>query len=90
MPLPKMQNVLLARNNKLLNGVIDMPKYVYKCDKCDIEFEVFQHFEDQPLTKCKSCSGNVRRLIQQTHVTFKGSGFYINDSKGVADGKDSE
>lgn len=40
-----------------------MPIYVYQCNQCQKEFEVFQSIKAKPLTKC-DCNGEVRRVIQ--------------------------
>jgi putative FmdB family regulatory protein len=60
-----------------------MPTYVYACKSCGQQFEKFQSFKDDPLTVC-ICGqeGQVRRVIQPAGVVFKGSGWYINDSRG--------
>ena len=62
-----------------------MPTYVYACDACGKQFEQFQSFKDEPLTVCRcGQTGKVRRVIQPAGVVFKGSGWYINDSRGTA------
>jgi putative FmdB family regulatory protein len=60
-----------------------MPTYVYACKSCGKQFEKFQSFKEDPLTIC-ICGqeGQVRRVIQAAGVVFKGSGWYINDSRG--------
>ena len=59
-----------------------MPFYDYVCTQCKNEFEVFQSMKDEALTTCEKCGGKVRRIITGgTGVIFKGSGFYVNDSK---------
>ena len=58
-----------------------MPTYSYRCSACANEFEQFQRFSDEPLTECPLCGGNVRRVIQPVGVVFKGSGWYITDSR---------
>ncbi|RRR73475.1 MAG: zinc ribbon domain-containing protein [Candidatus Viridilinea halotolerans] len=61
-----------------------MPTYVYACDGCGKQFEQFQSFKDDPLTVCHCGeSGRVRRVIQPAGIVFKGSGWYINDSRGT-------
>ncbi|MBP1467189.1 zinc ribbon domain-containing protein [Candidatus Chloroploca sp. M-50] len=61
-----------------------MPTYVYACDACGKQFEQFQSFKDEPLTVCRcGSSGTVRRVIQPAGIVFKGSGWYINDSRGT-------
>ena len=56
-----------------------MPIYEYKCSKCGEIFEAFQKINDNPLNKCKFCSGKVERLISQTSFQLKGSGWYMTD-----------
>lgn len=61
-----------------------MPTYVYACDSCRKQFEQFQSFKDDPLTTCPcGQSGKVRRVIQPAGIVFRGSGWYINDSRGT-------
>ncbi|MEI7644704.1 MAG: FmdB family zinc ribbon protein [Chloroflexales bacterium] len=60
-----------------------MPTYVYACNSCGKQFEKFQSFKDDPLTVCPcGQEGQVRRVIQPVGIVFKGSGWYINDSRG--------
>ncbi|MEI8308367.1 MAG: FmdB family zinc ribbon protein [Chloroflexales bacterium] len=60
-----------------------MPTYVYACKSCGKQFEKFQSFKDDPLTVCPcGQEGQVRRVIQPAGIVFKGSGWYINDSRG--------
>ena len=58
-----------------------MPTYQYRCKACGHEFDQFQKFAEDPLTICPSCGGEIRRVIQAVGVVFKGSGWYINDSR---------
>lgn len=58
-----------------------MPTYVYACDTCGTQFEQFQSFKDDPLRDCPSCAGAVRRVFQPVGIVFKGSGWYITDSR---------
>ena len=58
-----------------------MPIYSYRCDKCGASFDRMQKFTDKPLTRCPECRGPVKRLIQPAGIVFKGSGWYITDSK---------
>jgi len=64
-----------------------MPTYVYKCEVCEHTFEARQSFSDDPLTDCPSCAtGEVRRVINNVGIVFKGSGFYITDSRNGKNG----
>ena len=57
-----------------------MPTYDYKCKKCKKIFELFQSMKDEPIKKCKFCSGNVERLIGTgAGFIFKGDGFHATD-----------
>ena len=58
-----------------------MPTYVYACDSCGNQFERFQSFKDEPLQTCPSCAGAVRRVFQPVGIVFKGSGWYVTDSR---------
>ncbi len=59
-----------------------MPTYVYKCGSCQLQFEQFQSFKEDALKVCLcGKEGAVRRVIQPTGIVFKGSGWYITDSR---------
>ncbi len=58
-----------------------MPVYVYKCDTCGVAFERKQSVSEPHLTDCPECEGQVRRVFQPVGVLFKGSGFYVTDSR---------
>lgn len=66
-----------------------MPTYQYQCRDCGHGFDQYQKFSDDPLTVCPSCGGEVRRVIQNVGVVFKGSGWYITDSRKSANGESS-
>lgn len=58
-----------------------MPTYHYRCSECGHSFDFFQKFADDPLTECPECSGPIRRVPQPVGIVFKGSGWYVNDSR---------
>jgi putative FmdB family regulatory protein len=62
-----------------------MPTYEYKCKDCEEIFERFQKITDPPLEEeCPVCGGKLTRLISGgIGIIFKGSGFYVTDSKGA-------
>lgn len=64
-----------------------MPTYAYRGSACDHEFETVQKFADAPLSECIVCGGPVRRVVQPVGVVFKGSGWYINDSRKTSTSK---
>ena len=58
-----------------------MPIYEYECQDCEHAFEVRQGFHDEPVAECPKCAGTSRRVIHPAPIIFKGSGFYVTDSK---------
>jgi len=59
-----------------------MPTYEYKCKKCGNAFEKFQSITADPLKKCKSCDGEVYRLISKNgNFILKGNGYYSTDNR---------
>jgi putative FmdB family regulatory protein len=59
----------------------DVPTYTYKCTACDEVIEKRQSFSDTPLTTCEQCGGALRKVIHPVGIVFKGSGWYITDSR---------
>lgn len=67
-----------------------MPTYSYHCDTCGHDFDAVQRFADEPLKECPQCGAAIRRVIQPVGVVFKGSGWYITDSrKGSGEGSEN-
>jgi putative FmdB family regulatory protein len=64
-----------------------MPTYSYRCTACGHQFDQFQRFSDDPLTECPSCKGLVKRVLHPVGVVFKGSGWYITDSRKPTSGE---
>ena len=58
-----------------------MPLYEYSCSSCDSRLEVKQSFSDAPLTVHDGCGGQLKRVLQPVGIVFKGSGWYITDSR---------
>ena len=60
-----------------------MPTYEYQCTRCGHVVEEFKPVSAPRRQRCPECRGKVERLISGgMGVHFKGSGFYINDSRG--------
>ncbi|MBA2277981.1 MAG: zinc ribbon domain-containing protein [Chloroflexia bacterium] len=66
-----------------------MPTYAYRCAGCGHAFEQVQRMVDEPLTDCPECGAAIRRVIYPVGVVFKGSGWYINDSRKKQGGDES-
>lgn len=62
-----------------------MPTYEYLCKTCEHRYERFQRMTEDPDTVCPECGAEVRRVIHPAGVIFKGSGFYITDSRKSGD-----
>ena len=60
-----------------------MPIYLYRRED-GTTFEYKQKFLDDPLEVDPDTGQKVVRVVQPTGVIFKGSGFYINDSKSAS------
>ncbi len=59
-----------------------MPTYEYECTKCSHITEEFKSMSAPRRQRCPKCRGKVERLISGgAGLHFKGSGFYINDSR---------
>jgi len=67
-----------------------VPTYAYACTACGHAFDAVQKFSDAALTECPECGGRLRKVYTSIGVTFKGSGFYRNDSRSSSNGKPSE
>jgi putative FmdB family regulatory protein len=57
-----------------------MPNYSYVCRSCEHALEVHQSFAEDALVNCPECSGELRKQFGNLGVSFKGAGFYKNDS----------
>ena len=59
-----------------------MPTYVYECKECGHRFEIFQSFSADALDTCPECREvALRKVLFPAGVVFKGSGFYVTDSR---------
>ena len=59
-----------------------MPTYEYECEKCACRFELKRRFSDDAGSPCcPKCRGKVRQLFSPSAILFKGSGFYVTDSR---------
>ena len=58
-----------------------MPTYDYVCLTNDHRFEVKQSFSDDALTECIECGEPVRKVFSAAGIVFKGSGYYVTDTR---------
>ena len=64
-----------------------MPLYDYACTKCGRTHEVRHGFDESYDRPCEACGGPLRRVYNPAPVLFKGSGFYVTDSRRSSTGK---
>ena len=59
-----------------------MPTYEYHCDACNRRYDLREGFDAPSSHPCERCeNGTATRVLHAPTVVFKGSGFYVNDSK---------
>jgi putative FmdB family regulatory protein len=67
-----------------------MPLYDYKCTSCGHVTEIRHGFDENFEGACPVCSSRMARVFSAAPIVFKGSGFYVTDSrKGKAATKPS-
>ena len=66
-----------------------MPTYEYACRSCGEHLEVVQGFKDAALTECGRCGGELRKVFSAAGIIFKGSGYYVTDSRKSSAGSKS-
>ncbi len=63
-----------------------MPVYEYECEQCGTHFDRIQSIRDEPVRRCPECSGTVHKVFHPAGIIFKGSGWYITDSRKSTSG----
>jgi len=58
-----------------------LPVYEYECTACKGRFERKQSFSEESIKVCPTCGGETRRVLHAPGIVFKGSGWYITDSR---------
>jgi putative FmdB family regulatory protein len=61
-----------------------MPMYEYECENCGTRFDRIQSINDEPVRQCPECAGAVHKVFHAAGLIFKGSGWYITDSRKAA------
>lgn len=67
-----------------------MPLYDYACAQCGRVEEVRHGFDETHEAPCQACGGALRRVFNAAPVLFKGSGFYVTDSRRAGARKDEQ
>ena len=59
-----------------------MPIYEYQCAACGTVTDVKHGFKETANEPCPKCgSADLKRLFNPAGIVFKGSGFYVTDSR---------
>jgi putative FmdB family regulatory protein len=58
-----------------------MPRYDYRCNACGHQYEKREGFSAPSVQECPVCQGEARRLLTPPAIVFKGSGWYVTDSR---------
>ena len=58
-----------------------MPLYEYGCNSCGLVTDVRHGFDEKPEVKCERCGTALVRRFSAAPIVFKGSGFYVTDSR---------
>lgn len=58
-----------------------MPLYDYRCAKCGAVTEIRHGFNETHAEPCAACGGTLSRVFSAAPIVFKGSGFYVTDSR---------
>lgn len=58
-----------------------MPLYEYGCPSCGLVTDVRHGFDEKPDVKCERCDTSLVRRFSAAPIVFKGSGFYVTDSR---------
>ena len=58
-----------------------MPIYEFQCTACHTVFDEFVQKVGKRTAKCPECGGKGKKIISNVGIAFKGSGFYVNDSR---------
>jgi putative FmdB family regulatory protein len=62
-----------------------LPLYEYQCRSCRKTAEVRHGFKETFDGKCEECGGEMARVYSPAGIVFKGSGFYLTDSRKAAE-----
>jgi len=67
-----------------------LPLYEYGCPQCGHVADVRHGFDDKPAVACEKCGTAMTRRFSAAPIVFKGSGFYVTDSRGSNSSSKSE
>jgi putative FmdB family regulatory protein len=62
-----------------------LPLYDYRCRACSKVTEVRHGFREAHHVACPECGGELARVFSPAGIVFKGSGFYLTDSRNASE-----
>jgi putative FmdB family regulatory protein len=66
-----------------------VPTYDYRCRDCGHTIEIIHSILEDGPDACERCRGPLVRVLHPAGVIFKGSGFYVTDSRRSGGSSDS-
>jgi putative FmdB family regulatory protein len=60
-----------------------VPIYEYACTVCENVVDVRHGFKETMKESCPVCGGSLKRVFRPAGIVFKGSGFYVTDSRAA-------
>ena len=67
-----------------------MPVYEFECPRCHKKYEIYKRIDEPKNGICPVCKVSLLRIYNTVPVIFKGSGFYITDSREEAKKREEE
>jgi putative FmdB family regulatory protein len=67
-----------------------LPLYEYGCPSCGQVTEVRHGFDEKPEVSCERCGTRSARRFSAAPIVFKGSGFYVTDSRAKSGSSSGE
>ena len=80
-PEPRPERHAVAALVPVLRSSGDVPTYDYRCRDCGHTIEIIHSILDDGPEACERCRGPLVRVLHPTGVIFRGSGFYVTDSR---------
>jgi putative FmdB family regulatory protein len=66
-----------------------VPTYDYRCRECGHTIEIMHSILDDGPDACERCRGPVDRVLHAAGLIFRGSGFYVTDSRRSSGGSET-
>ena len=77
-------NRILAEIDAETSWEFELPIYEYQCTGCGAVRDIKHGFKETTAETCAVCGSSLQRLFKPAGIVFKGSGFYVNDSRKPA------